>query len=225
MFENVTFAYPSNPAKAVLKDFSAVFKAGRFNAIAGFTGAGKSTLIELILKFYEPQSGTVRLAGRDLRTVSAQWVRARVGFVSQEPVLFSGSVEENVRVGKAGATEDEVRAALAQANVLSFVDSLPGGLAYDIGVGGCRLSGGQKQRIAIARALVKTPEILLLDEATSALDRATERVIQRTIENAVSAAGSRITVLCIAHRLKTIVNADCIYYMDEGRVLEKGRFS
>lgn len=205
------FAYPSNPSKSILKDITIKLLKNKFNAIVGSTGSGKSTLVQLLLKNYDVQGGSITVDGVNLSEIEADWFRERIGYVGQEPTIFSGNIRENIKVGKADATDEEIYDSLKKAKLYDFVLQLPGGLDYEIGVGGSRLSGGQKQRIAIARALIKKPELLILDEATSALDRKNEKSIQKTLKDVFKT--QEITVLCIAHRVKTIKNADKIWYL------------
>ncbi|KAJ6494248.1 multidrug resistance protein 1 [Mycena sanguinolenta] len=225
--EKVSFTYPSRPDVPVLKDISLSFPAGKTTALVGASGSGKSTIITLIERFYDPDSGVVRLDGTDVRELNIKYLRSQIGLVAQEPALFSSTVRENVAYGLLNspyenASEAEkfarIQAACVQANADTFVRGLP--LGYDTLVGerGFLLSGGQKQRVAIARAIVADPKILLLDEATSALDTASEGIVQRALDNA--RAGR--TCITIAHRLSTIKDADAIYVMAEGAVLEQG---
>ncbi|EKM58407.1 uncharacterized protein PHACADRAFT_252704 [Phanerochaete carnosa HHB-10118-sp] len=228
--ENVKFNYPSRPNVPILKGLSIAFQAGKTAALVGASGSGKSTIISLVERFYDPLDGVVRLDGRDLRDLNVRWLRSQIGLVSQEPTLFATTIRGNVEHGLVGtqfehASPDEkfalVRAACVKANADGFVSKLP--LGYDTMVGerGFLLSGGQKQRIAIARAIVSDPRILLLDEATSALDTQSEGVVQDALDKA--AAGR--TTITIAHRLSTIKDAQCIYVMGDGRVLESGTHS
>lgn len=196
----------------------------KFNAIVGATGSGKSTITQLLLKFYKPNEGRIFVGERDLADIDADWFRERVGYVGQEPTLFSGTLRENLTVGKADASDEEVWDALRKVNMFDFVMRLPQQLNYDVGFGGQKLSGGQKQRIAIARALIKKPSLLILDEATSALDRKSEKLIQKTFESLFLSENLSMTVICIAHRVRTIVKADCIFYIENGAVKEKGTF-
>ena len=221
---NVCFAYPSQPDRKVLKDVSIKFLKNKFNAIVGATGSGKSTIAQLLLKFYSASEGEILIGGRNIQGLDADWLRERVGFVGQEPVLFSGTIRENVQVGKKDASDEEIWKALKKANLHDFVAQLPEQLEYNIGFGGLKLSGGQKQRIAIARALIKQPEVLILDEATSALDRKSERSIQRTFEAIFLSKNLEMTVICIAHKVRTIRKADRIWYIENGEVREQGLF-
>ncbi|KAJ6532865.1 P-loop containing nucleoside triphosphate hydrolase protein [Mycena vulgaris] len=225
--ENIRFTYPSRPGVPVLKDISLTFPAGKTTALVGASGSGKSTIIALVERFYDPDAGIVRLDGVDVRDINLKYLRSQIGLVSQEPVLFNASVRDNVAYGLLNsqyedAAEDEklerIREACVRANAHSFVEKLPQGYDTVVGERGFLLSGGQKQRIAIARAIVADPKILLLDEATSALDTQSEGVVQNALDNA--RAGR--TTITIAHRLSTIKDADAIYVMAEGAVLEQG---
>ncbi|KAH9174816.1 P-loop containing nucleoside triphosphate hydrolase protein [Lactarius sanguifluus] len=226
--ENVEFSYPSRPDVQITKSLSLTFLAGRTTALVGASGSGKSTVISLVERFYDPLSGSVRLDGVDIRNLNLKWLRSQIGLVSQEPTLFATTIRGNVEHGlintpHENASPEEklqlVKEACTKANADGFISKLP--LGYDTLVGerGFLLSGGQKQRIAIARAIVSDPRILLLDEATSALDTQSEGVVQNALDKA--AAGR--TTITIAHRLSTIKDADCIYVMGDGAVIEKGR--
>ncbi|KAE9400469.1 multidrug resistance protein 1 [Gymnopus androsaceus JB14] len=225
--ENIKFSYPSRPGVIVVKDLSLNFRAGKTAALVGASGSGKSTVISLVERFYDPLSGSVKLDGRDIKTLNLQWLRSQIGLVSQEPTLFATTIKGNVAHGLIGtkhenASDEEkfalIKEACIKSNADGFISKLP--LGYDTLVGerGFLLSGGQKQRIAIARAIVSDPRILLLDEATSALDTQSEGVVQDALDKA--AAGR--TTITIAHRLSTIKDADLIYVMGEGVVLEEG---
>ncbi len=216
-FEDVCFAYASGPE--VLRGIDLEVGAGDTVAIVGATGAGKSSVVKLLLRFYDPTSGRVTLDGVDLRTLRLRDLRAAVGLVSQDVFLFHGSVRDNVAYGRPDASDAEVRRALELAEAAGFVDELPFGLATIVGERGQKLSGGQRQRLSLARAVLKDPPILVLDEATSAVDNETEAAIQRSLETLTQ---GRTTVV-IAHRLSTIRHADRIYVLDRGRVLEAGR--
>ncbi|KAF7355943.1 hypothetical protein MVEN_00923500 [Mycena venus] len=227
--ENIRFTYPSRPDVPVLKDISLSFPAGKTTALVGASGSGKSTIIALVERFYDPEpgAGVVRLDGVDLRELNIKWLRSQIGLVAQEPVLFNATVRENVAYGLLNsqyedAPEEEktrrIEEACVQANADTFVRGLPQGYDTFVGERGFLLSGGQKQRIAIARAIVANPKILLLDEATSALDTASEGIVQRALDNA--RAGR--TCVTIAHRLSTVKDADAIYVMADGAVLEHG---
>ena len=201
--------------------YSLTIPAGQTVALCGPSGSGKSTIIGLIERFYDPQSGTVKLDGVDLKTLNVKWLRSQLGLVGQEPVLFSGSVSENIAYGKQDATQAEIEEAAKMANAHGFItDNLANGYDTNVGQGGGKLSGGQKQRVAIARAIIKKPSVLLLDEATSALDNESERIVQAALDE-IMAKQKRTTVV-IAHRLSTIRNADKIAVIHEGQVVDQG---
>ncbi|KAI0267305.1 P-loop containing nucleoside triphosphate hydrolase protein [Gloeopeniophorella convolvens] len=226
--ENVNFNYPARPDVPIVKNLSLSFPAGKTAALVGASGSGKSTVISLVERFYDPLSGVVRLDGVDLRDLNVKWLRSQIGLVSQEPTLFATTIRGNVEHGLINTPHEHaspeeklklVKEACTKANADGFISKLP--LGYDTMVGerGFLLSGGQKQRIAIARAIVSDPRILLLDEATSALDTQSEGIVQDALDKA--AAGR--TTITIAHRLSTIKDADCIYVVGEGVIIEKGR--
>jgi ATP-binding cassette subfamily B protein len=217
-FVGVGFAYPTRAAVQVLHGVSFAVEAGATVALVGPSGAGKTTLFDLAQRFYDPAVGTVSIDGVDVRHCTLQTVRDQIGWVPQDPVLFAGSVLDNVRYGDASASDERVREALSAAGAATFVDAFPDGLATHIGEAGVGLSGGQRQRLAIARALLKRPRLLLLDEATSALDAQSEEAIRATVR----ALRGRTTVLIIAHRLSTVVEADRIVVLDAGRVVAEG---
>jgi ATP-binding cassette subfamily B protein len=215
----VRFAYPTRPDSLALGDFTLDIAPGERVALVGPSGAGKSTVMALLLRFYDPQAGRVLLDGIDIRRCDPADVRRRIALVPQEPVIFAGSVLDNVRYGRAQATEREVRAALVAAHATEFVEGLPRGMLTELGERGVRLSGGQRQRLSIARALLADREILLLDEATSALDAASERLVQQALE--VLMRGR--TSIAIAHRLSTVREADRIVVIEHGRIHAIGR--
>ncbi len=217
-FEDVTFAYPGRPDLPALKGFSLHARPGERVALVGPSGAGKSTVFRLLLRFYDPQGGAVRLDGVALTDADPAEVRARIAFVAQDAPMFSGSAFDNLRFGREGATDDELRAAAKAAEAEAFIAALPEGFATPLGERAKTLSGGQRQRLAIARALVRGAPVLLLDEATSALDAESERLVQRALADAMQGR----TTLVIAHRLATVLAADRIVVMDEGRVVEEG---
>ena len=217
-FEDVTFAYPGRPDLPALRSFSLAVAPGERVALVGPSGAGKSTVFRLLLRFYDPQSGVIRLDGVDLRDADPAEVRARLALVAQDSPLFSGSAAENVRYGRADADPAAVAAAVRAAQAEGFLAALPEGLDTLVGERARSLSGGQRQRLAIARALVREAPVLLLDEATSALDAENERLVQRALDEAMQGR----TTLVIAHRLATVLKADRIVVMDEGRVVEQG---
>ncbi|XP_058757075.1 ABC transporter B family member 4-like [Vicia villosa] len=214
----VCFSYPTRPNEIILNAFSMSISSGTTAALVGQSGSGKSTVISLIERFYDPQGGQILIDGIDLREFQLKWIRRKIGLVSQEPVLFSCSIKENIAYGKDAATDEEIRDAAELANAANFIDKFPHGLETMVGEHGAQLSGGQKQRIAIARAILKDPRILLLDEATSALDAESERVVQETLDKIMI---NRTTII-VAHRLSTIRNADIIAVIHQGKVVEKG---
>lgn len=218
-FENVDFAYPSRPDVTVLSGFELEASPGDVIALVGPSGAGKSTVASLIPRFYDPTGGRILVDGTDLREIAPGDLRRQVGAVMQEPVLFAGSITENIRYGNAAASADEVRAAAVAANAMTFIEEFPEGLETTVGERGVRLSGGQKQRIAIARAVLKDPRILILDEATSALDAESEHLVQEALDRLMKGR----TTLVIAHRLSTVRSADRVVVLDQGRVVEMGR--
>ena len=218
-FDHVTFHYPSRPDVAALRGLNLSVSPGEHVALVGPSGAGKTTVFQLLLRFYDPQEGSVRIDGVDLRDVDPREARSRVAIVSQDPVIFAADAMENIRYGRPTATDAEVYAAAEAAAVLEFIEALPGGLKCFLGERGVRLSGGQKQRIAIARAILRDPALLLLDEATSALDAENERLVQVALERLMI---DRTTIV-IAHRLATVVNSDRIAVIEDGQLVATGR--
>lgn len=218
VFDAVTFHYPARPSQAALHDFTLDIVPGETLALVGPSGAGKSTVFQLLLRFYDPTSGRVLIDGVDIRDADPACVRRHVGLVSQDPVIFGTTARENIRYGRPEASDEEVRAAAEAAAASEFLDALPEGLDTFLGEKGVRLSGGQRQRIAIARAILRNPPILLLDEATSALDAESERSVQAALERL--AAGR--TTLAIAHRLATVLRADRIVVIEDGRIVARG---
>uniref|UniRef100_A0A0N5ANT6 ABC transporter family protein n=1 Tax=Syphacia muris TaxID=451379 RepID=A0A0N5ANT6_9BILA len=217
-FKNIHFRYPSRPEIKVLEDVSFKVRPGESVALVGHSGCGKSTLVGLLLRYYNAESGSVELDGVPVEQLNVAWLRTVTGVVSQEPILFSATVAENLRLGKEDLTLEEMEKVCRMANAHNFIMELPQGYDTPIGEGGVQLSGGQKQRIAIARALARDPKILLLDEATSALDTESEQIVQHAIEKA--SAGR--TTITIAHRLSTIRNSDNIIVFDHGKIVETG---
>ncbi|HEX7558958.1 MAG TPA: ATP-binding cassette domain-containing protein, partial [Usitatibacter sp.] len=217
-FEEVTFHYPSRPATPALDRFSLAIEPGEVVALVGPSGAGKTTVFQLLLRFYDPDSGRVVVDGLDAREALPRELRGRVAVVTQDPVIFAASVLDNVRYGRPEASDDEVSEALAMANALEFVARLPEGLASPLGERGVKLSGGQRQRIAIARAILADRAILLLDEATSSLDAESEKAVQLALERLMRGR----TTLVIAHRLATVKSCNRIVVMDHGRIVATG---
>ncbi len=217
-FEGVDFHYPSRPLTPALADFTLRVAPGETVALVGASGAGKSTVFQLLLRFYDPQRGAITIDGVMLRDASLDDLRSRVGLVPQDAVIFSSSAMENIRYGKPDASDEQVIAAATAAFAHDFITALPEGYATFLGERGVRLSGGQRQRIAIARAMLKNPPLLLLDEATSALDAESERMVQAALESAMRDR----TTLVIAHRLATVQQADRIVVLDHGRIVEQG---
>lgn len=217
-FKHVEFAYPSRPETTIFKDFSLKVPAGRTVALVGGSGSGKSTVIALLQRFYDPVGGEILLDGVAIDKLQLKWLRSQMGLVSQEPALFATTIKENIIFGKEDASTEEVIEAAKASNAHNFICQLPRGYDTQVGERGVQMSGGQKQRIAIARAIIKAPKILLLDEATSALDAESERVVQEALDKA---ALGRTTII-IAHRLSTIRHADLIAVVQNGQVLETG---
>ena len=218
-FDDVSFRYPTRRESLALDRFDLIVAPGETVAIVGPSGAGKTTVFNLLLRFYDPERGTVRLDGIDIRDLRFADLRGAIAIVPQEPVLFSASVAENIRYGRPDASDAAVQAAAEAASALSFIDALPQGFATHLGARGVRLSSGQRQRIAIARALLCDPSILLLDEATSALDAESELAVQQALDLLMH----KRTTLVIAHRLATVQKADRIVVIDHGCVIDSGR--
>ncbi|XP_045392997.1 ATP-binding cassette sub-family B member 10, mitochondrial isoform X1 [Lemur catta] len=221
-FKNVHFAYPARPGVPVFQDFSLSIPSGSVTALVGPSGSGKSTVISLLLRLYDPGSGTISLDGHDIRQLNPVWLRSKIGTVSQEPILFSCSIAENIAYGAddpSSVTAEQVGRVAEVANADAFIRNFPQGFNTVVGEKGVLLSGGQKQRIAIARALLKNPKILLLDEATSALDAENEYLVQEALDRLMEGR----TVLIIAHRLSTIKNANMVAVLDQGKITEYGK--
>ncbi|OAX42868.1 P-loop containing nucleoside triphosphate hydrolase protein [Rhizopogon vinicolor AM-OR11-026] len=221
-FENIHFRYPTRPGVRVLRGLSLIVEPGTYVALVGASGCGKSTVIQLIERFYDPLDGQVLLDDEPINEFNIEDYRKQIALVSQEPTLYAGTVRFNILLGavkpESEVTQEEIEAACRNANILDFIRSLPSGFDTEVGGKGSQLSGGQKQRIAIARALLRNPKVLLLDEATSALDSNSEKVVQEALDQAAKGR----TTIAIAHRLSTIQNANCIYFLKEGRVSEAG---
>ncbi|MGE5151508.1 MAG: ABC transporter ATP-binding protein, partial [Rhodospirillaceae bacterium] len=217
-FEDVTFRYPTRPDSLALDRFDLSIAPGETVAIVGPSGAGKTTVFNLLLRFYDPEKGALRLDGVDIRDLRLAELRGALAIVPQEPVLFTGSVADNIRYGRPDASDEEVRAAARAASALDFIEALPQGFDSHLGTRGVRLSGGQRQRIAVARALLCDPAVLLLDEATSALDAESERAVQQALDRLVH----KTTTLVIAHRLATVQKADRIVVLEAGQVVDVG---
>jgi len=217
-YERVQFNYPSRPRQTALDDISLTIEPGETVALVGPSGAGKSTMFQLLLRFYDPRSGHIRIDGIDIARGAPEAVRARIGIVPQETVIFADNALENIRIGRPNANDEDVRMAARAAQADEFIEHQPEGWQTFLGERGLRLSGGQQQRIAIARAILKNPPILLLDEATSSLDAESERLVQMALESLMRER----TTLVIAHRLATVQKADRIVVMDHGRVVSIG---
>jgi ATP-binding cassette, subfamily B, bacterial len=217
-FEHVGFRYPSRPDTPALDGFDLAVRPGETVAFVGPSGAGKSTTFQLLLRFYDPQDGRIRIDGVDVAEADPQAVRRRIGLVPQDTVLFAATARENIRYGRPGATDEEIESAARAAAADEFLRRLPEGYETFLGERGTRLSGGQRQRIAIARAILRDPPILLLDEATSALDAESERLVQEALERLMQGR----TTIVIAHRLATVLEADRIVVMDHGRIVAQG---
>jgi subfamily B ATP-binding cassette protein MsbA len=213
---HVSFSY--EPGHPVLREVTLTADPGQIVALVGPSGGGKSTLVHLIHRFYDPESGTILIDGRDVRAIRLADLYSQIAFVPQETMLFGGTVEENIRFGRPSATREEIAAAAAAAHAHGFIQALRNGYDTLVGEKGIRLSGGQRQRIAIARAILKDPRILLLDEATSALDNESELLVQDALDRLMKGR----TTIVVAHRLSTIQRADQILVLDQGRIVERG---
>lgn len=220
-FENVTFSYPTRPAVTIFKDLDFEIPQGSNIAVVGPSGGGKSTIASLLLRFYSPTQGSIKIDGVDISTMNAKQLRRKIGIVSQEPVLFSGTIADNIAYAKPSASRREIIEAARKANC-RFIEDFPDGLDTSVGPRGAMLSGGQKQRIAIARALVKNPDILILDEATSALDAESETLVNEAL--AALLKGNNTTI-SIAHRLSTIKRSDSVIVLSpDGKVAQQGSY-
>jgi ABC-type multidrug transport system fused ATPase/permease subunit len=217
-YKEVKFSYPSRPETEVLSNINLHIPAGQKIALAGSSGAGKSTIIQLLMRFYDIQDGSICIDGKPLSEYPMSTLRQLIGVVPQEVILFGGSIRENIAYGKMDASEEEIREAAQKANALEFIDGFPEGFDTIVGERGVKLSGGQRQRIAIARAILKDPVILVLDEATSSLDAESESLVQEALDRLME----NRTTLIIAHRLGTIRNVNCIYVIHEGKIVEAG---
>ena len=219
-FENVTFCYPSRPEQPVLDDVTLTIPASSVTALVGSSGAGKSTIVQLLQRFFDINKGSIKIDGHDLKSLDLKWLRQQIGFVQQEPHLFGLSIKENMLYGvERDVAQEELEAAAKDAHAHEFIIQMPDGYDTLVGERGVQLSGGQRQRVAIARALLTNPRILLLDEATSALDAESEHLVQKAIDKAVVGR----TVIVVAHRLSTIRQADQIVVMDKHRVVDVGK--
>jgi ATP-binding cassette subfamily B protein len=219
-FNHVVFSYPTRKDIQVLKDVSLQIHSGQKIALAGSSGAGKSTIAQLVLGFYQPEMGTISIDGKNFHDYSLKYLRRNMAVVPQEVILFGGSIRENIAYGKPGASEEEIMAAAKKAHAWEFITGFPEKMDTIVGERGVKLSGGQRQRIAIARAILKDPSILILDEATSSLDAESERLVQEALEVLMEGR----TTIIIAHRLSTIRNADHIFVLDAGQIAEQGSF-
>lgn len=221
------FAYPQRPKRQILRGIDARIRPGQFAAFVGASGCGKTTMIALLERFYDPTSGALSVDGHNITALCPRRYRRDIALVQQEPTLYQGSIRYNIAMGLESAADDaattmdvqaQIEEACRQANIYTFISSLPEGLDTPCGSRGSQLSGGQKQRIAIARALIRKPRLLLLDEATSALDTESERVVQEALEKAAEGR----TTIAVAHRLSTIKHADKIFVFEKGKVVETG---
>ncbi len=217
-FENVNFSYPQRPDVSVLKSITLASKANQTIALVGSSGAGKSTIASLLLRYFEVNAGNLMFDGIPCNEIETEYLRSKIALVPQEVILFAGTIEENIAFGKPDASKEEILTAAKQANAFEFIQAFPEGMKTQVGDRGIQLSGGQKQRIAIARALLKNPTILILDEATSALDSESEKLVQEALDKLMEGRTSFV----IAHRLSTIRKADKIYVLENGKVAEEG---
>ncbi|CAO2164387.1 unnamed protein product [Urochloa humidicola] len=225
-FQDVSFSYPSRPEVIILDGFNLAIEPGQRVALVGSSGSGKSTVLALLLRFYDPCKGQVLVDGKDVREYNLRYLRKHIGLVQQEPILFNMSIRENISYGNEGVSESEIIEAAMKANIHEFISGLSNGYDTVVGDKGSQLSGGQKQRIAIARTIIKRPTILLLDEATSALDSESERAVMSSLGakewEKKGELSSKITSITVAHRISTVTSADVIVVMDKGQVVEMG---
>ncbi|KAG1713070.1 hypothetical protein DVH05_000797 [Phytophthora capsici] len=219
-FRKLEFTYPARPDAKIYKNYSLKIARGQTVALVGASGSGKSTAISLLERFYDPAAGVITLDGNNLKELNLKWLRENVSLVSQEPVLFAGTIAENIELGKPGSTREEIIEAAKKANAFDFITNFPNGFDTDVGDRGAQVSGGQKQRIAIARAILRDPAVLLLDEATSALDNESERVVQASLDRLLTL--KQRTTIIVAHRLSTIRNANLIAVTHDGAIVEQG---
>jgi len=219
--QEVRFTYPTRPDLPVLQGIELTIEPGEVVAIVGPSGAGKSTIASMLGRMYDPQSGRILLDGKDLKELDPEWLRQQIGVVAQEPLLFSSSIADNIRYGKAGASQEEVEAAARAANAHDFINRFPEGYKTLVGERGVQLSGGQKQRVAIARAVLKDPRLLILDEATSALDAESEHLVKDALDRLMKGR----TTLIIAHRLSTVMDADRVLVLEGGKIVQSGSHS
>lgn len=217
-YQHVGFAYPSRPDLTVLKGIDLDVEKGQKIALVGQSGSGKSTIVQLLMRFYNTNAGAITIDGKPIETFNISDLRHQIGIVPQDVILFGGSIRENILYGKPSASEEDLKAAAEQANALEFIQQFPEGFETIVGERGIKLSGGQRQRIAIARAILKNPSILVLDEATSSLDAESEKIVQ----DALNKLMMNRTSIIIAHRLATIREVDCIYVLENGKIVEKG---
>jgi ATP-binding cassette, subfamily B, bacterial len=217
-YQNVVFSYPTRKDLTILKGINIDIQSGQKIALVGQSGGGKSTIVQLLMKFYNPDSGSILVDHKNINDYDLTQFRKNIGIVPQEVILFGGTIRENIAYGKPNASEEEINMAAQQSNCLEFIQSFPQGMDTIVGERGIKLSGGQRQRVAIARAILKDPKILILDEATSSLDAESEKLVQEALDQLMQ----NRTSIIIAHRLSTIKDVDCIYVLENGQIIEKG---